>query len=57
MNHYICTGECAGISEQPGVCRSQTCSKRGQPLEECECRDGKHGGKRKETEKEREAAR
>lgn len=47
MKHYICTGECAGISEKPGVCQSQTCSKHGVPLMECDCRDGKHGGNEK----------
>lgn len=45
MKHYICTGECAGVSEKPGVCQSQTCSKHGVPLSECECEDGKHGKK------------
>ena len=45
MKHYICTGECAGASEKPGVCQSQMCSKHGQPLSECECPDGKHGKK------------
>ena len=43
MTHYICTGECAGISEKAGVCQSPTCSKHGQPLSECDCSDGKHG--------------
>lgn len=43
MKHYICTGDCGGVSEKPGVCQAQTCPKHGQPLSECECSDGKHG--------------
>jgi len=39
MKHYICTGECGGISEKPGVCQAEICSKKGQPLTECDCEE------------------
>jgi hypothetical protein len=45
MKHYICTGECAGVSEKPGTCQTPTCSKHGELLSECDCEDGKHGKK------------
>tara|TARA_Y100000310_G_C20663899_1_gene806371 strand:- start:1774 stop:1911 length:138 start_codon:yes stop_codon:yes gene_type:complete len=41
--HYICNGECGGVSETPGVCQAEKCSKHNHPLKECECTDGKHG--------------
>lgn len=40
--HYICTGGCEGVSEQPGTCQAQTCLKYGEPLTECSCIDGRH---------------
>ncbi len=42
MKHYICTGECGGVSDTPGTCQAGECSLQGQPLVECTCRDGKH---------------
>lgn len=42
MPHYICTGECEGISQKPGVCQTEGCSMKGKPLESCECTDGTH---------------
>lgn len=42
MKHYICTGECNGKAEMPGVCGSSTCSKGNHPLIECKCEDGMH---------------
>ena len=38
----MCTGECRGVSDKPGTCQAETCSKHGQPLEKCGCTDGKH---------------
>ena len=32
MTKYICTGECGGVSDQPGVCQDPKCSKHGQSL-------------------------
>ncbi|MDO8536754.1 MAG: hypothetical protein Q7R94_00720 [bacterium] len=45
MKHYICTGDCKGVSDKPGVCEAQDCPKHGKPLEECDCVGGKHYGK------------
>jgi hypothetical protein len=42
MKHFICTGECEGVSDQPGTCQSKECSLHNQPLVECKCTDGKH---------------
>ena len=42
--HYICTGECKGVSDNPGVCQAEDCEREGQPLIECSCTDGNHGG-------------
>ncbi len=42
MTHYICTGECNGISEQPGMCQAIDCSKHDEPLVTCECTDDQH---------------
>lgn len=47
--HNVCKGECGGVSDEEGVCKSETCSRSGQPLEGCECGDGKHGGEREEV--------
>lgn len=44
MSHYICTGGCGGVSETPGVCKTEECSKEGKPLEFCDCTDGEHNG-------------
>lgn len=37
MEHYICTGGCAGVSDLPGVCHDPACPKVGQPLDACDC--------------------
>ena len=44
MQHFVCTGDCAGESDQAKVCDSEGCSKEGQPLVECDCDDGLHKG-------------
>jgi hypothetical protein len=44
MKHYICTGECGGMSEKPQKCMAEYCSMYGKPFAECNCEDGKHGG-------------
>ncbi len=45
MKHYICTGECHGMSDKPGVCQAEVCEKKSQPLTECNCEGGQHEGK------------
>jgi hypothetical protein len=42
--HYICTGTCHGVSNQPGECKDDSCVAFGEPLEECDCDDGEHYG-------------
>jgi hypothetical protein len=42
MEHYICTGNCKGVSERQGICGDEKCPKFGQPLIECDCGDMKH---------------
>lgn len=42
MTHYICDGECGGVSPTPLSCQMKSCSKHGVLLKECNCADGKH---------------
>ena len=42
MTHYVCTGGCGGVSDNPGVCNAQNCSLNGKPLKACHCADGNH---------------
>ena len=44
MTHYICTGDCGGVAENPQTCQAMECGKYQEPLESCDCHDGKHGG-------------
>lgn len=50
MSHYVCSGDCRGVSEIPGVCQSADCLRHGQSLEECSCADSKHGWESEEDE-------
>lgn len=40
--HYICTGGCKGVSNNPGVCQAETCIDHNHDLKECMCTDGMH---------------
>lgn len=42
QKHYVCLGECGGVSENPGVCQSTHCSKHDHELVGCTCHDGLH---------------
>ena len=42
MPHYVCTGECGGVSDTPKNCGDETCSMHGHPLVKCNCTDGQH---------------
>lgn len=42
MTHYVCTGECGGVSEHLKNCESEACSMFNEPLVECNCEDGEH---------------
>lgn len=55
--HYVCTGGCRGESKTPGVCQTEGCPKKGQPLTDCGCEDWKHEellGKAEEKKQEGE---
>ena len=54
MTHFICTGECKGMSDHPGTCQDEACSKHDEALEHCECDDGKHNGRQDIDEKNEE---
>lgn len=45
MPHFVCKGECNGLSEEPGLCQADmtTCTKAGTPLDPCSCDDNMHG--------------
>lgn len=51
MRHYVCVGECRGVSDKPGNCQALGCHKRGEPLAECGCEDGMHHRAPKERER------
>jgi len=40
--HYICLGECEGVSTKTGVCVAVECDKYDQDLLACTCTDGEH---------------
>ncbi len=43
MSHYVCTGGCGGVSDDPqGTCQAGECPDHGQPLKECNCVDSNH---------------
>lgn len=45
MSHFICKGGCGGVSEVEGFCEADGCPNQWQPLEACDCEDGKHFAK------------
>ena len=42
MTHYVCTGGCGGVSEDPGTCNNKSCMKYHNFLSVCHCTDGRH---------------
>lgn len=52
--HYICTGTCGGVSKKEGLCQTLACPKHNQPLEPCDCTDGKHNGRQDKDSEEQE---
>lgn len=55
MTHYVCEGDCHGVSENPGVCQTEGCLNYQKPLSECHCEDGKHEIPAMETEEENQS--
>jgi len=51
MAHYICTGECKGVSDTAKNCGDPACSKHNQPLQPCDCKDGRHEKKQEKESK------
>jgi hypothetical protein len=43
MSHFVCTGECGGVSESPKSCEGENCTKKGNPMVECNCGSDDHG--------------
>lgn len=43
ISHYVCTGGCKQISHNPGKCTTSGCPRARNPLNECKCKNGKHG--------------
>ena len=42
-NHYVCTGGCNGVSEDPNAeCGAEDCAKCKHQLVACNCADGEH---------------
>lgn len=50
--HYICVGECEGVSKVPGTCQATDCNRYHEKLVECHCADGDHRVVREEIEDE-----
>ncbi|MEK7622072.1 MAG: hypothetical protein AAB415_02740 [Patescibacteria group bacterium] len=40
--HYVCTGGCGGVAEEPKVCETEGCAKQGELLVACDCTDNSH---------------
>ena len=40
--HFICMGECEGVSNEPGTCQAKECSMYKEPLVPCECDEPEH---------------
>ena len=49
-NHYICTGSCKGMSDKHGLCQAKDCPSHNEPLDTCDCIDGKHHNRQVKTE-------
>ena len=40
--HFICTGECHGVSPVSGTCQTESCSEFAEPLQSCHCDEPEH---------------
>jgi len=40
--HFVCLGECEGVSETPGTCQAVECENFNHDLVTCDCEDGMH---------------
>lgn len=55
MSHFVCKGGCGGVSEFEGFCETDGCANQWQPLESCDCQDGKHYAKNDDAEAVKQA--
>ncbi len=42
MEHFVCKGDCKGVSDHAKKCEDANCPNFGKDLELCTCEDGKH---------------
>lgn len=42
MEHYVCTGNCGGVSEIPTSCQTKNCTKYKKRYKKCYCYSKKH---------------
>lgn len=42
VKHFICKGECGGVSDKPGNCQAEECSLYQKPLVKCVCDNKEH---------------
>ncbi len=47
--HYVCTGTCKTVSDQPKTCSNTECTRNGQEFVACSCTDGNHDEAFKKT--------
>ncbi len=40
--HFVCTGGCQGVADEPGVCQAENCKKYHNDLQPCSCENGNH---------------
>ena len=40
--HYVCLGDCQGVSKYIGVCQTPDCMEYDHDFVQCDCKDGKH---------------
>jgi hypothetical protein len=41
--HFVCTGGCGLVVNEPGKCTTAGCYRHRNPLTECKCKNEKHG--------------
>ncbi len=41
-HHFVCTGDCGGVSPYAGTCQADNCPSVGQELEPCTCNSPEH---------------
>ena len=39
MEHHVCRGTCAAVSERAGTCSAEGCTNKGEAFKQCDCGD------------------